>query len=499
MITYQDYEERLNNGEPMHSIIDALIANHKSSDEYKLCLIADEYDAQRNVTILNFMQMIYSITGEKIVDPTASNNKICSNFFHRLNTQRNTYLLGNGVSFTQDKEVVINEDGSKTTVDHTKDSLGDKFDTDLKNAGYYALIHGISFGFWNLDRLQVFKLTEFVPLWDEDTGDLRAGIRFWQLDKLKPLYAVLYEVDGYTKYKKTKDQEFTVVQEKRPYKQVVQISEADGEEIVGGENYPGFPIVPFWGSKLHQSTIVGMRGGIDSFDLIRCGFANDLDDCAQIYWLIANAGGMENEDLAKFRDRLKLNHIAVADTENSTVTPYTQEVPYQARKVFLDDIRSGIYEDFGGLDVHTIAAGATNDHVDAAYQPMDEEADDYEYQCIEFIQRILALQGIDDTPTFKRNRISNQKEQTDMVLSAAEYLDDETILNKLPFISVDEVSAILAKKDEETADMFEQEESEGEFPDEDNLGLDDLEDDDADAWGDDVDAQIDELEKLLEE
>ena len=87
-----------------------------------------------------------------------------------------------------------------------------------------------------------------------------------------------------------------------------------------------------------------------------------------------------------------------------------------------------------------------------------------------------------------------------MILSASEYLDEETILTKLPFISVDEVSAILAKKDEEAADMFEQEEPEDEFPDEDNLGLDDLDDDmDADAWGDDVDAQIDELEKLLEE
>jgi hypothetical protein len=500
MITYQDYEERLNNGESIESIIDTFIGFHKSSDEYKLCLVADEYDAQRNTTILQFVQMIFSVTGERIVDPTASNNKICSNFFHRLNTQRNTYLLGNGVSFADNKEEVINEDGTKTTVDHTKEALGPKFDTDLKDAGYKALIHGVSFGFWNLDRLQVFKLTEFVPLWDEDTGDLRAGIRFWQLDKLKPVYAVFYEVDGYTKYKKVKSDPFVVVQEKRPYKQIVQKSEADGEEIVGGENYPGFPIVPFWGSKLHQSTIVGMRGGIDSFDLIRCGFANDLTDCAQIYWLIGNAGGMNDDELARFRDRLKLNHIAVADTENSTVTPYTQEIPSNARKIFLDDIRSGIYEDFGGLDVHTVAAGATNDHIDAAYQPLDEEADDYEYQVIEFIQRILALQGIEDTPIFKRNRISNQKEMTDMILSAAEYLDDETILNKLPFVSVDEVSAILAKKDEETADMFEQEEPEDEFPDEDNLGLDDLEDDmDADAWGDDVDAQIDELEKLLEE
>ena len=173
--------------------------------------------------------------------------------------------------------------------------------------------------------------------------------------------------------------------------------------------------------------------------------------------MINNAGGMSDAELARFRDRLKLNHIAVADTDESSVTPYTQEIPFAAREAFLDRIRAGIYEDFGGLDVHTIAAGATNDHIDAAYQPMDDEADDFEYQVIEFIQRILALQGIEDIPVFKRNRISNQKEQTDMVLSAAEYLDEETILNKLPFVSVDEVSGILAKKDAENADKFNEE------------------------------------------
>lgn len=459
MITYQDYEEKLKNGESIGSVIESLIATHKSSEDYKLALIADEYDAQRNITILELMQMIYSIDGSKIPDPTASNNKICSNFFHRLNTQKNTYLLGNGVSFSDHKEETLDESGTKTTVDRTKEALGDSFDIDLKDAGYYALIHKVSFGFWNLDHLQVFKFTEFVPLWDEDTGDLRAGIRFWQLDSLKPLYAVFYEIDGYTKYKKSKSEPMTEVVAKKPYKQIVQTSEADGEEIVAGENYPGFPIVPFWGSKLKQSTIVGMRGGIDAYDLIRCGFANDLTDCAEIYWLIGNAGGMNDDELARFRDRLKFNHIATADTDNSTVTPYTQEIPYQAREAFLDRVRAGIYEDFGGLDVHTIAAGATNDHIDAAYQPVDEEADDYEYQVTKFIKQILALMGISDNPVFKRNRISNQKEQTDMVLSASEYLDEETVLNKLPFVTVDEVTEIMARKNMETEQQMVMEEN----------------------------------------
>lgn len=35
---------------------------------------------------------------------------------------------------------------------------------------------------------------------------------------------------------------------------------------------------------------------------------------------------------------------------------------------------------------------------------------------------------------------------TDMVLQAAEYLDDETVLRHLPFITVDEVKDILSRK-----------------------------------------------------
>ena len=35
-----------------------------------------------------------------------------------------------------------------------------------------VLIHGVSFLFWNVDRLHVFPLTEFAPLWDESTGAL---------------------------------------------------------------------------------------------------------------------------------------------------------------------------------------------------------------------------------------------------------------------------------------------------------------------------------------
>lgn len=456
MITFQDFER----ASSVTAFLTEAITNHIHSEAYETAKDADEYDKQRNITITKYVQMIFSLTGQPIEDFTASNNKLPSNFFHRLNTQRNMYLLGNGVSFTNHKEKAISSDGVEITRDLTDEFFGSDFDNKIKKIGYKALIHGICFGFWSANKLHVFPLTEFVPLWDEDTGALRAGIRFWRLDKDKPMIAVLYEEDGYTKFRaEGQGMDFKEMKPKSSYQKIVEVSEEDGEEVIGESNYSGkLPIIPMWGSDLRQSTLIGLRQKIDSFDLIRSGFANDLTDCAQVYWILENCGGMNDKELARFRDRLKINHIAVADTQNSKVSPYTQEIPYSARKEYLDEIRSGIYEDFGGLDVHTVAAGATNDHIDAAYQPLDEEVSDFEFQVTEFITQLLNLVGIDDVPVFKRNRISNQKEQTDMVLSSAEHLDDETILQKLPFISVDEVANILAKKDKENAETFTTEE-----------------------------------------
>ena len=459
MLTFQDFEKEADRA----TFIYKAIQEHMGSPMCKTARDADLYDRQRNVTINEYVRTIFTLTGTPVEDFTASNAKLASNFFHRLNTQRCMYSLGNGLSFTR-KEERMDENGKTVTVDLTKQVLGDHFDTDIKDAGYKALIHGVSFCFWNVDQMYVFPLTNFVPLWDEDTGALRAGIRFWRLAPDKPLIAVLYEESGYTKYKSAGDGDDSLkpVHTRKSYKTNVQFVPATGEEsVMGEENYGSLPIVPLWGSKLRQSTLIGMRQKIDSFDLIRSGFANDLSDCAQIYWIVENCGGMSDGELQQFRDRMRINHIAVADTDNGgKITPYTQEIPYQARKTYLDDIRAGIYEDFGGLDVHTVAAGATNDHIDAAYQPMDEEADDFEYQIIECVQQILKLIGIEDTPIFKRNRISNQKEQVDMVIAEAPYLDDETILQKLPNISVDEIQDILARREAQAQERMEEEQEE---------------------------------------
>lgn len=461
ILTYQDFIEATNRIE----FITRAINEHRASDEYKIAAAAELYDRQQNVTINATVKKIYTQAGIEVADPTASNNRIASNFFHRLLTQRVTYSLGNGVTFSDNKREDM-QDGKSVTIDSTKEVLGNDFDTDLYHIAYDGEKAGKSFAFLNYDstdgyKLHEFKLTEFKPLPDEYDGTIRAGIRFWSLDwNKKPVTVVLYEEDGYTTYRTregSKGLDLVEYEPKRAYKIIVQHTEAAGDVIIGEENYSALPIVPFYG-KNKISALVGMQAAIDSYDLIQSGFANDLTDCAQIYWLIGNALGMDDSDLAKFRDRLIYQHIGVFDSDNSSVTPYTQEIPYNARDAYLARIEKAIYRDFGAFKVEDISAGnVTATQIQAAYQAMDEEADDFEYRCIEFIRQILSLIGIDDTPIFKRNRISNQLEQVQMVMQEAQYLDDETLLNKLPNITPDEIQNILAKRDAQDAERWTEE------------------------------------------
>lgn len=453
MYTFQDFEQ----AKDVAVFLNAAIQAHKSSDSYKVALSADQYDRQQNETISKYIQTVFSSTGVKVEDFTAANNRIASNFFNRLNTQRVMYSLGNGISFIQPEE--------NLHADDIKFRMGENFDERITDAAYFACIHGVSFVFWNKDHCHVFKLTEFVPLYDEYTGSLKAGIRFWQLAENKPTHVTLYREDGYSDWLQDKswnlkpldrNGEFTDAEVIKAYITTTAYIPADDETmVVGEENYGILPIVPMWASRLKQSTLIGMRAAIDAYDLIRSGFANDMQDCAMVYWIVNNAGGMTESELAKFRDKIKFQHIVTVDgTEGASVVPYTQDIPHDARVAFLEEIRKGIYEDFGGLDVHTVAAGATNDHIDAAYQPLDENASDLEYWVGRCVKQLLAIQGIDDTPEFTRQRISNIKEQVEIVTLESQWLDEATILRKLPNISDEEASVILQRNDEELLDRF---------------------------------------------
>lgn len=430
-----------NEQERMNFVL-SLIQQHKSSKEYRIAKEAELYAKGENATIMRYQKYLYTLSGKVVPDNYSANHKCASGFFKRFITQEAAYLLGNGISFEKED---------------TKDKLGKNIDTILYRGAKSALIQGVCFGFYNNGKLEVFKLTEFVPLFDEENGALMAGVRFWQIDDSKPLRVTLFEVDGYTDYIKRRNSDFEIFKEKRPYIQIIKSSAVDGEYIYDDRNYPTFPIVPLWGNEEKQSELIGKREQIDCYDLIKSGFANDLDDASMIYWTITNAGGMDDVDLAQFLERLKTVKAAIVDgDDNGTkVESHTLDVPYQSRETYLARLEKDLYKDFMALDVEQIAAGnVTATQIEAAYEPLNEKTDEFELCLHEFIDGILTVAEIEDTATFKRSQISNMSELTTMILQSAEYLDDETVLRKLPFLSEDEIDGILQRKVTEEIDRY---------------------------------------------
>lgn len=423
------------------------ISEHKSSDLYKTAQIADEYDRKQNRTIINYQKLLYTVTGQAVPDNYSANYKLTSGFFNRFTTQQVQFLLGNGITWGEES---------------TAEKLGEDFEKEIQFAAKYALCAGVSFGFFNFDHLEVFKALEFVPLYDEENGALRAGIRFWQVDAKKPLRATLYEEDGYTEYK-WENGEGIILKDKQKYILKLATTQADGTEIYDGENYPSFPIVPLWANPHKQSELVGIREQIDAYDLIKSGFCNTIDEASFIYWTINNAGGMDDVDLAQFVERLKTVHAAQVEDTGATATANSLEAPHEGREVLLDRIAKDMYADYMALNIDEIKGGSnTATQIRAAYEPMNNKADQFEYCVDDFIKGILEVAGIDDKPTFTRSYLINVSEEVDTVLAAAEYLNAEYITSKILTLlgdsdKIEEVLGNIEETDYERAPMIEEE------------------------------------------
>ena len=435
MRTFNDLLEVGENEANKMQFVYEAISEHKSSDLYKTAQIADEYDRKQNRTIVQFQKLLYDATGRAIPDNVSANYKITSGFFNRFTTQQVQFLLGNGVTWEDET---------------TKDYLGEDFDKQLQVAAKASLGAGVSFGFYNYDHLEVFTALEYVPLYDEENGALMAGIRFWQVDAQKPLRATLYETDGITEYI-WEDGEGRILKEKRPYILTLISTGVDEAEIFAGENYPTFPIVPLWANPHRQSELVGLREQIDAYDLIKSGFCNTIDEASFIYWTINNAGGMDEIDLAEFVQRLKTIHAANVEDTGATAQANSLEAPHEGREALLDRLAKDMYADYMALNIDEIKGGAnTATQIRAAYEPMNNKADQFEYCVIEFLQGILSVAGLEDNPTFTRSYLVNTTEEISGLLQAAQYLDDEYVTRKILTLlgDADKADEIIANMDE---------------------------------------------------
>ena len=395
--------------------VKSVISDHMASAAYRTAITAQDYYNGVNTTITNFNKFIRDAYGRSIPDIWSPNHRIACHYYGYLINQLALFMLGNGVSFGKSE---------------TKEKLGKNFDHVCVDILINALNGGVAYGFANMDKVEPFSAREFAPMLDEETGYLRAGVRFWRLDPQKPLRCTLYEEDGYTEFIEPTGEKMTILTPKRAYIETVKTSEATGEISVEGMNYPTFPIVPLYNSS-KLSELVGNREVHDALDLMLSGLINNVDSGEVVYWILKNSGGFDQVSMNQFLQSIKTSHVASVDNEDD-VTSHSPVVNFQASKEAIDQLRRQIFDNHMGLDVKEIAGGAvTATQIRAAYEPLNSKADLLELRVTEFINGILAVLGIDDEPTYTRSYLINQQEMIQTIVSAGADLPSDYKTRKI--------------------------------------------------------------------
>jgi len=395
-----------------------IIEDYQNSHEYRTAIRAQQYYRRRNPNVLARMSYLERTRRRKI---NVKFHRLCSGWFRKLIVHANGYLLGNGVSLS----------------DENKTKLGNRFDKILLQMGNNALVDGVCWGYWDVEQgLVPFRSAEvgkgFIMLQDERTGTPTVGIRYWQLTLNKPLYIAVYERDGVTEYI-ARDEKINLYTEKIPYMTRIGTSPAAGSQIIGIENHDVLPIFPLYANELKQSEIVGLDGYIDAYDFIASDMVDSITMVDGLYSIVKNYGG---DDLEQLVQEIHEKKIIYADGDNAGGSFDAIETPYMSKKEALSFLEQRITIDFM-VPSSMSGRAATATEINLNREPLDFKADLFELQVIDFVENVLHLIGIDEEPKFKRRTTTNDTEITNAVNVMRPDLSLKTALKLYPLLPDD--------------------------------------------------------------
>ena len=446
MKTYQDLLAVGDNDRARMDFILSCIKDFEQSAVYHFVADAECYYRGENPTIARAQNIVWDMLGHAHVDTVSPNHKIYSRYFFSAVTEGTQYLLGNGVSFDNNR---------------VKEQLGADFDTRIQELADNAQVAGVGWGFWNLNHLEVIPFRQFVPLVDEDDSSVKAGIRYWQIEKDKPLHVILFEIDGVTEFVRQYGEDMQIFKKKRAYKlNIAQYTdESMTTEITGGENYPTLPIIPLY--YINQDSILfGNRAAIDAYDLMLSKMVNNVDEGNLVYWVLRNCNGMDATDDEQFIANLLKSHVVHADGgDGADADPHVVEAPVTSTETGIERIKKLLDDNFMVADTDTLRAGnVTATQIKAAYQALDAKTAKFEYQVIDFIQRLMVVAGIPNTEkfSFKYDRVINKSEEITSIIQAAQFLDEETVTMMLleALGKIDLANDVMKRKEEEGIERY---------------------------------------------
>jgi len=298
----------------------------------------------------------------------------------------------------------------------------------------------------------MFSALEFLTLNDEWHDDPVAGIRFWDrknADDEKTTFVEFYESDGVTKYRIEGD-DIEQIEGKRSY--AVNMRPAT-ETVKSILQYPRLPVVPLFANAERKSELTRpIKSKIDLLDKLWTNFGDSSSRINMIYWILHNYSVTPSEAREMIETITELGIFSSQD-DKFKAEAKAFDLPSETVDKAIEMVEKAVTADFLGVSMREITGGSlTNVAINTAYSNLMNKIARYETMPFAFVQQLMNVIGLQPTEniSFKYETPRNQMEETNMVMAAANYLDEQTILDKLPFVTVDEVEFILERRAAET-------------------------------------------------
>ncbi len=440
----------------------SLVDDYKGSTERVRMITAKRYYDGDNVEINN---VIKSICIERdglyrdVPNPFVSNFHIADKFTEDMVNQKVYTLL--------DKSPQIEDVEEKT-----QKVLRNTLDYCLQQMGVECSLCGVSYAFVEYGKrlnFKVFESENCIGFFNEIDMELMAMVRFWDSivdsegknDKKETSeiqFIEIYEKDLYTLYK-IQDDRAELIESHAYLIDVVGNSISTTE--VGRNWTSGFPVVCMRNNKYFKADFdKAIKSQIDSIDIVRSDFANNLGDFQDVFWTIKGLDGVTAEEVGSFMETLKNTKKAVFP-ENTDVDVHQIAIPYEARKEFIEMTKKQLISNGGILDTEIILSGGlTATAINVASKKLMLRVSKFEYEVYVTALRLIefAKEFTSDTSSneplirFIKSVLSNDTETITNLTMSLGQISQETYLENHPY--VEDVKRELERLADESTSKF---------------------------------------------
>lgn len=343
--------------------------------------------------IKNYRVFYVDADGNLKEDKTKSNIKIAHPFFRILAEQEAQYILSmEGGIFKSD----IPELQSK--LDEYFNS-NDDYMSELYDAVLGAIVKGCDFfyAYKNAKGKTSFQCADSLGVVEVEARfalDKQEHVLFWYIDKIDKNGNKIKRIQDWDStsvwYYVQKDDgtiELDKDAEMNPKPHI--IYEKNNDDSLYYDSFDFIPFIRLDNNKKQQSGLKLIKNQIDSYDLMNCGLANNIQDTSEALYVVK---GFQGDNLDELMLNIKAKkHIGV--DEDGGIEVHTVDIPYEARKIKMEIDEKNIFRFGFGVNTESLkdTSATVSIAIKSAYANLDLKCNGFNKELKKFLRKQLEL------------------------------------------------------------------------------------------------------------